>query len=81
VTVNYATADGVARSTSDYTAKNGSLTFAPGSALTRTVTVTISGDAVVEGNETLFIFLSSPSNATVSKARGVGTITNDDTSG
>ena len=33
VSVNYATADGVARSSGDYTAKTGTLTFAPGTAL------------------------------------------------
>ena len=41
MSVNYATADGVARLTSDYVAKSGTLSFAPGSALTRTISVTI----------------------------------------
>jgi hypothetical protein len=81
ITVNYATADGVARSASDYVAKTGTLTFAPGSALTRTISVTINGDTVVEPNEAFYVFLSGQVNATVSKARGVGTITNDDSSG
>ena len=81
VSVNYATADGIARSTSDYVAKSGSLSFAPGSALARTISVTINGDTAVEGNETLFVLLSGAVNASVSKARGIGTITNDDTSG
>ena len=81
VTVNYATADGVARSTSDYVAKSGSLSFAPGSALTRTISITINGDTAVEEDETFFVFLSGQTNASVSKARGIGTLTNDDISG
>lgn len=78
VKVNYATANGTAQAGNDYTTTVGTLTFAPGSALTQTVTVAIKGDAVVEGNETLFILLSSPVNASVGRGRGVGTINNDD---
>ena len=81
VSVNYATSDGTAKSTSDYAAKTGSLNFAPGSPLTQTISVTVNGDTVVEGDETLFVFLSTSVNASIGRARGVGTITNDDTSG
>jgi hypothetical protein len=81
VSVNFATANGTAIAGTDYVAQSGTLTFAPGSALTRTVSVVINGDAVVEGNETLLVLLSGATNASISKARGVGTITNDDTSG
>jgi hypothetical protein len=81
ITVNYATANGTAQAGTDYVAQNGTLTFAPGSALTRTVSIVINGDAVVEGNETLLVLLSGATNASISKARGVGTITNDDASG
>jgi uncharacterized repeat protein (TIGR01451 family) len=81
ISVNYATANGMAVAGSDYVAKTGTLTFAPGSLLTRTVSIVINGDAAVEGNETLLILLSGATNASISKARGVGTITNDDSSG
>lgn len=81
VTVNYATANGTAQAGSDYVAKNSVLTFVPGGPLTQTVNITINSDIVVEGNETLFVLLSGAVNATVSKARGAGTINNDDTSG
>jgi CSLREA domain-containing protein len=81
VTVKYATADGTAQAASDYAAKNGTLTFAPGGVLTQIVNITINGDAVVEPNEAFYVFLSGQVNAAVSKARGVGTITNDDSSG
>ena len=73
--------DDIARSVSDYVAKIGTLSFAPGTALTRTLTVPINGDATFEGNEAFYILLSATTNASVSKARGVGTITNDDASG
>ncbi len=84
VMVNYATANGTARSDltpADYAAKTGTLSFAPGTALTRTILVPINGDTTVEGNETFFVLLSGATNASVSKARGIGTITNDDGSG
>lgn len=81
VTVNYATANGTALSTSDYTVKRGTLRFDPGSAPTRTISIPIAGDTVAEGDETVFVLLSGAVNASISKARGVGTITNDDASG
>ena len=79
VTVKYATADGIARSTSDYTAKNGTLTFSAGQT-SKTISVVIRGDAVLEGDETLFILLSSATNASIERARGTGTVLNDDIS-
>ncbi|HEY0109513.1 MAG TPA: Calx-beta domain-containing protein, partial [Fibrella sp.] len=81
VTVNYATANGItnpAIAGSDYVAKTGTLTFAPG-VRTQPIAITINGDTDVEQNETFFVNLSNPVNATISDARGVGTITNDDT--
>ena len=79
VTVKYATADGVARSTSDYTAKTGTLTFAAGQT-SKTISVAIKGDTIVEGNETLFVLLSGATAASIGRARGVGTIVNNDSS-
>lgn len=81
VTVNYATANGTATAGTDYVAKTDALTFSPGSALIRTVSIVINSDSVVEGNETLFVLLSGASNASIGRARGAGTITNDDSSG
>jgi uncharacterized repeat protein (TIGR01451 family) len=81
ISVNYATADGIARSASDYVSKSGTLTFAPNGALTQLINITINGDALVEGEEAFYIFLSGAVNANTSKGRGVGTIQNDDTSG
>jgi hypothetical protein len=77
VTVNYATADGTATAGSDYTAKSGTVTFSAG-ATSRTITVSINGDRTVEPNETFFVNLSTPVNATIATGQGVGTILNDD---
>ncbi len=80
MTVNYATADGTAKASSDYVAQNGALSFAP-SETSKTISIVINGDTTFEGDETLFVFLSGATNASIGRARGVGTITNDDTSG
>ncbi len=79
VQVQYATADGTATAGSDYTAANGTLTFAPGET-SKTVTVNILGDTVDEDNETFTLNLSNPSNANIADGQGIGTITDDDTS-
>ncbi len=76
-TVAYATADGTAVAPSDYAATSGTLTFNPGET-TKTISVVINGDTNAEGNETFSVNLSSPSNATLGDAQGVGTITGDD---
>jgi hypothetical protein len=82
VTVAYTTssaapASGVATAGTDYQATSGTLTFDPGQT-SKTVTVTINGDTLVEPDETFFVDLSGATNATISDSRGVGTITNDD---
>ena len=77
VTVDYATADGTAQAPLDYLATNGTLNFAPGQT-SKTVTVLVNGDLLDEGNETFFLNLTNPANATISDGQGVGTITNDD---
>ena len=42
------------------------------------MTVTVNGDAKVEPNETFFVNLTGPTNATILDGQGIGTITNDD---
>src|SRR5207249_2245282 len=42
------------------------------------VAVTVNGDTKFEPNETFFVNLSNPVNATISDNQGVGTIVNDD---
>ena len=77
VTVDWATADGTATAGTDYTSGNGSLTFGTGET-GKTVTVTVAGDDVDEPNETFTVALSNVSGATLVKATGTGTITDDD---
>jgi|GEM_PF-1082115 len=78
VTVDYATSNGTATAGSDYTATTGTLTFTPGQT-SRTVTVTVLNETVVEPDETVILTLSNPSNATIGDATGTGTIQSDDT--
>ncbi len=78
VTVDYATTDNTATAGTDYTAiSTTTLTFAAGDT-SKTVSVTVTGDSDFEPNESFYINLSSPTNATILDNQGVGTITNDD---
>ncbi|MBB4597821.1 putative Ig domain-containing protein [Xanthomonas arboricola] len=77
VSVNYITADGTATAGSDYAARSGTLTFAPG-VTTQGVAITVNGDTAVEPNETFSVGLSGASNASIARATGTGTIVNDD---
>lgn len=79
VTSQFQTADGTARiSDGDYLATSGLLTFAPGQPLTQTIQVSVLGDTAVEPTETFFVNLLNPTNATILRTPGVGTIQNDD---
>jgi hypothetical protein len=78
VMVNYATANGTATASSDYTSTSGTLTFAPGQT-SQQVYVWVNGDTTPESNETFTFNLSSPLNATIARTQGTGTILNDDT--
>ncbi|MGI9124765.1 MAG: Calx-beta domain-containing protein, partial [Mycobacterium sp.] len=79
VTVKYATANGTATAGSDYTAANGTVSFAAGET-SKTVNVAVAGDTAVENDETFTVSLSGPSGATLGDASATGTIRNDDTS-
>jgi hypothetical protein len=79
VQVAYTTADGTATvANHDYRSVTGSITFKPGDQ-TKTVSVLINGDLNREPDETFFVDLAGPSNATIAKSRGTATILNDDT--
>ncbi len=77
VTVDYRTADGTARAGSDYTAVAGTLTFTPGQT-SRTISVQVTGDTVLEPDETFFVDLSAPVGAVIADGQGLGTIVNDE---
>jgi len=59
VTVDFATSDGTAVAPGDYTATNGVLTFASG-VTSRTISIKVNNDTLVESNETLTVTLSNP---------------------
>jgi uncharacterized delta-60 repeat protein len=77
ITVTYTTVDGTAVAPGDYTAKSGTLTYAPGT-VTKTVNVTVKGDNLVEPNETFTLHITSATFATIADADGLGTIVNND---
>ena len=77
VTVAWATANGTATAPADYTAANGTVTI-PAGQRTATIAVSVAGDTLPEGNQTFNVVLSSPTNATLGDATGVGTIVDDD---
>ena len=78
VTVKFATANGTAKSGSDYVGKSGTLIFNPGET-SKTITVAVKGDALDEADqETFYVNLSTPINAILGKKKGIGTIADDD---
>ena len=77
VAVDFAAANGTATAPGDYTGTGGTLIFAAGET-TKTVTVQVNGDTLDEANESYFVNLSNPSNATVTDGQGLGTINDDD---
>jgi uncharacterized protein with beta-barrel porin domain/ribosomal protein L35AE/L33A len=60
VSVQYATSDGSAIAGSDYTTTTGTLSWANGEAGSKTFTIPILDDFIVEGDETINIALSNP---------------------
>jgi len=79
VTMSFQTVNGTATTgDSDYVARTGTLTFAPGET-TKTITIEVKGDSKKEANETFYLDLFGlSSNALFTKNRGLGTILNDD---
>ena len=72
VTVGYQTQDGTATTVdNDYVAKAGTLTI-PASQTSAIITVSVNGDTKVEANETFFVKLGSPVNATIADGSGRG---------
>ena len=77
ITVDYATSDGTATASSDYTAGSGTITFAP-NATTQNIPIAVLADTVDEVDETVNVTLSNPSNVTINDGVGILTITDDD---
>jgi uncharacterized membrane protein len=84
VTVEYITVDGTgengATAPDDYIAISGTLTFQPGET-GKQITVQVRGDMIDEGeSEQFFVDLLNPVNGELGKARGTGTIVDNDVS-
>jgi hypothetical protein len=80
VSVVYATSNGTADHGTDYLPEQGAghtLTI-PALDTTGTIAIRVKGDTRLEPNETFFVTLSRPVNATLGDAQGVATIVNDD---
>jgi hypothetical protein len=77
VTVYFSTSNGTADAGIDYVATNGMLSFAPGNT-SQTILVTINGDTTTESDETLYLWLTHPTNATLATNNALGSILNDD---
>jgi hypothetical protein len=84
ITFDLATVDGTAQDDSpatedsDYVARSLTSQTIPAGQSSYTFDVTVNGDVFVESNETFFVNLSNPSNATIGDGVGRGTIQNDD---
>jgi uncharacterized delta-60 repeat protein len=76
--VNVATSNGTATAGDDYIGIGSQLVNFTGNETTKTVSVTVHGDAVDEENETLTLTLSSPVNAQIADGSATGTILDDD---
>ena len=83
VEVTWSTADGTAKTGSDYTAvTSATLTFQPGAALTKTLTVQTHDDTLAEGEETFTVTLEAPNGlpqgVTLDMATADVTLTDDE---
>ena len=77
VSVTYGTEDGTAKAGLDYVAQTGTVTFAPGET-SRVINIKVTGDTIIEGNDTLKINLTGATGGKIADRLGIGTIVNDD---
>jgi chitinase len=77
VSVHYATLDGTARSSSDYSARSGTITFATGETA-KPIPIPVNGDGAFEASETFTLKLTNAVGATIARAVGTVRIANDD---
>jgi hypothetical protein len=75
--VKYATAFGTNADAADFAAQSGTVNFLNGET-SKLVTIKVNGDTQVETDNTFFVNLSSPVNATIGDGQGLGVIKNDD---
>src|SRR5688500_8200459 len=77
VTVNYSTQNGSAVAGTDYVAKSGKLTFAPGET-SKTIPVSVIGDRVVGADGYFLVNLQGPKNAKIADGQAVVTVADDE---
>ncbi len=77
ISVEYSTNSLTAKAGSDYRSKSGTLTFAPGET-SKTVSVAVLNDTLVENSETFELNLARANNATIASGKGIATILDDD---
>jgi chitinase len=77
VGLNFATANGTAKSGEDYEARSGILAFSAG-ATSRTIAVPVKGDRKAEWQEVFYMNLSGGTGALLVDGQGAGVIRNDD---
>lgn len=78
VSVNFATANGTAASGDDFLLPIANVvTIAPGQT-GATITISVVGDVTAEADETFFVNIFGPQNATLADIQGLGTILDDD---
>ena len=77
VTVNYSTRSGTASAPGDYAAQTGSVSIASGTTSAQ-IAIPIVADAAYEADETFFVDLSAPTNATIADAQATVSLLNDD---
>ena len=78
-TVTYSTANNTALAGSDYDADSGTISFLGFNNETRTITIDINEDILVEGTETFFVNLTNATGfAQLGKTQGIGTIVDND---
>ncbi len=80
ISLHFTAASDTATADVDFVSASDTLTIPVGS-IGGTITIIIKSDTLVEPDETFFVTLDSPVNVTLSRARAVGTIINDDIGG
>ena len=77
VSLTFSTVNGTAIAGQDFVARSGILTFGAGE-LSKTISITVLGDAIGEGDESFFVDLSSTTGLLIADGRGAITIHDDD---
>lgn len=75
VSVSYATSNGTATAGGDYTAASGTLNWDAGESVSKTFTVPILDDTILEGNETVNLILSNPTGGATLGTPNTATLT------